>query len=299
MDRRICTFDDATHTYYLDGVKMISVTQLLTEQGIKTDFSKVPINPQLLAYASMRGTALHEEIQHFVEAGIEGISDEFQFFKNYVYPLRENWFCEVMLYCDDYCGRCDLIGVSEGKELPTLVIDTKTGSSWTKDEVAWQTSLYARCMPELVKAKAEMKCLDLKNCKLVDLERVPESEIQKMLDCHKAGTLYKPKQLVVAEDKLIELTALEQAVASLETTIKELTTSRDEMREEFRQLFAEQGVKEFETDKIKITYVAPTTKDGGVDRKKLEKDFPEAFEACHKAPTKVKDYIKITLRSAS
>lgn len=299
MDRRICTFDDATHTYYLDGVRKISVTQLLTEQGIKPDFSKVPVNPQVLAFASMRGTALHEEIQHFIEEGIEGISDEFQYFKERVFPLRENWFCEVMLYCDDYCGRCDLIGVSEGEELPTLVIDTKTGSSWTKNEVAWQTSLYARCMPELVKANAEMKCLDLKNLKLIDLERVPEAEIQKMLDCHNAGALYKPSQLVVAEEKVIELTAMEQAVAQLEITLKELTTSRDEMREEFRKLFAEQGVKEFESENLKITYVAPSTKDGGVDKKKLEKDFPEAFEACHKAPTKVKDYVKITLRSAS
>ena len=297
MDRRICTFDDASHTYYLDGVKMISVTQLLTEQNIKSDFSKLPINPQVLAYASMRGTALHEEIENFINEGIEGVSDEFQYFKKNIYPMREKWFCEVMVYCDDYCGRCDLIGVSEG--LPALVIDEKTGSSWTKEEVAWQTTLYARCMPELVKDNAEMKCLDLRNCKLVDLERVPEAEVQKMLDCHKAGTVYQPKQLVVAPDKLLELTKLEESVEALENTVKALKTSRDKMREEFRALFAEQGVKDFESEKLKITYIGPSTRDGGIDQKKLEKDFPDAYKACHKAPSNVKDYVKITLRSAS
>lgn len=297
MDRRICTFDDATHTYYLDGIKMISVTQLLTEQGIKTDFSKIPVNPQVLAFASMKGTAHHEEIENFIKYGIEGVSDEFKFFKEYVYPTRENWYSEVIVFCDDYCGRCDIVGVSEG--LPARVIDIKTGSSWAKTEVAWQTTLYARCMPDLVKDDAEMMCLDLRNFKLVDLEKIPEEEVQKMLACHKAGTLYQPKQLVVPEGKLIELATLEEVVETLEKTVKEIKADRDTMREEFRKMFAEQGVKEYESAKLKISYFAQSTRDGGIDQKKLEKDFPEAYKACHKAPSVVKDYIKITLRSAS
>lgn len=297
-DNRICTFDDTTHTYYLDGVKKISVTQLLTEQGIKTDFSKVKISQQKLAYASMRGTTLHEEIENFVKYGIEGLSEEFKFFKNHVYPLRDKWYSEVIIYCDDYCGRMDLLGTKEG--CPAWVVDTKTGSSWTKTEVAWQDSLYARCLPkDLVGDDAEMKCLDLHSCKLVDVERIPEKEIKKLIECHNEGKTYQEKQLVISADNLGKIIAFETAVKELETTVKALTTQRDAMREQILQMFREQGVKTYESPNLKITYTAPTTRDGGIDADLLKEKYKDVYDACHKANTTVKDKITITLRSVS
>lgn len=295
MDRRICTFDDTLHTYYLDGEKVISVTQLLAEQNITSDYSRA--NPMALAFAIERGNALHEEIQRFIKEGLEGFSDEFQYFKNEVYPLREKWYCEVMVYCDDYAGRCDLIGVSENQ--PTWVLDTKTGSSWTQKSVSWQTSLYARCIPELVGNDAELKCLDLHDCKLVDLQRIDEKEIKKLLKCHKEGKKYQEPQLVVASDSVGKMIALETAVTQLETTMKEIKAQRDLMREEFRKMFVEQNAKEFSSPNLKITYVASTKVDGGIDKDKLEKDYPEAYKACKKADTTKSDYVKITLRSAN
>lgn len=297
MDRRTCTHNDATHTYYLDGEKVISVTQLLAEQNITPDFSKVPVDPVKLAYATERGTVLHEEIQNFIEEGVEGFSDEFQYFKENIYPLREKWYSEVIVYCSDYAGRCDLIGVSEGQ--PTWIIDTKTGTSWTTNSVAWQTSLYARCLPELIGDNAEMKCLDLHDCKLVDLPRIDEKEIKKLLKKHKAGEVYQAPQLIVAPDSVGKMLALETAVAQLEMTVKALSEQRDMMREEFRKLFVAQGVKEFTSPNLKVTYIAPSTVTGSIDKDKLETEFPEAYKACKKADSMKKDYVKITLRSAS
>lgn len=295
MDRRICTFDEATHTYYLDGEKVISVTQLLAEQNITSDYSKA--NPMALAFAIARGNTLHEEIQRFIEEGLEGFSDEFQYFKNVVYPLREKWYCEVIVYCDDYAGRCDLIGVSENK--PTWVLDTKTGSSWKKPAVSWQTSLYARCIPELVGKDVELKCLDLHECQLVDLERIDEKEIKKLLKCHKEGKTYQEPQLVVASDSVGKMLALETAVVQLETAVTDLKAQRDRMREEFKKMFVEQKAKEFSSPNLKITYVAPTKVDGGIDKDKLKKDYPEAYKACKKADTSRKDYVTVTIRSAT
>lgn len=297
MDRRICTYNDATHTYFLDGEKVISVTQLLAEQNITPNFSKVPVDPAVLSYATERGTVLHEEIQNFIEEGIDGFSDEFQYFKACIYPLREKWFSEVLVYCDDYAGRCDLIGVSANQ--PTLVVDTKTGSSWTRNSVAWQTSLYARCLPELVGDNAEMKCLDLKNFKLVDLERVDEKEVQKLLECHKNGEVYQAPQLAVTPDAVKELLALEQAVIELENTTKSMKEARDALRENFKLLFIQQGVKEYESPQLKITYIAPSTRDGGVDSARLKKDLPEIYAQYHKPDVAVKDSVRITIRSAS
>jgi hypothetical protein len=298
MDNKICTFDEATHTYYLDGVKKISVTQLLTEQGIKTDFSKVKIDQQTLAYASLRGTTLHEEIENFIKDGIEGVSEEFRFFRDNVYPLRKKWYSEVIVYCDDYCGRCDAIGVSEGE--PTLVTDIKTGSSWDKIEVAWQDSLYARCLPkDMVGDDARMMCIDLHDCKLVDVGRISEDAIKKLIECHKKGEVYQEPQLVISADQLGKVLAFETAVAELETAMATLKTKRDEMRENLLQMFREQGVKSYESPNLKITYVAPTTRDGGIDTKLLKDKYKDAYNACHKASSPVKDSIRVTVRSVS
>lgn len=53
----VFTFDEATHTYALDGVRLPSVTQLLKGAGIGPDFSAVP--PQLLEAARAFGVAVH------------------------------------------------------------------------------------------------------------------------------------------------------------------------------------------------------------------------------------------------
>ena len=53
----VFTFDESSHTYAIDGVRLPSVTQLLKGAGIGPDFSAVP--PQLLEAARAFGVAVH------------------------------------------------------------------------------------------------------------------------------------------------------------------------------------------------------------------------------------------------
>jgi len=56
------TYRDEDHSYWVEGVKIPSVTQVISSMGF-SDFSKV--NPEKLEWASNRGKAVHETCRLF------------------------------------------------------------------------------------------------------------------------------------------------------------------------------------------------------------------------------------------
>jgi hypothetical protein len=131
------TFDPETHTYYRDGVKTDSVTQILTMAGkIKTQFYKPG--------KSERGTAVHEATEQMDLMGfgknmypeeIHGFLDAWVFLKN---SLRFK-VLEIEQILDhpelDYAGTCDRVVLYEGK---LYVLDIKTGvkADWHRLQLA-------------------------------------------------------------------------------------------------------------------------------------------------------------------
>jgi hypothetical protein len=61
-------FDEATHTYTLDGERLPSVTQILQRAGA-IDFSHIP--PTILEAARERGTAVHKAVHYFNENDLD------------------------------------------------------------------------------------------------------------------------------------------------------------------------------------------------------------------------------------
>lgn len=64
----LLAFDELTHTYTLEGVRLPSVTQILQRAGL-IDFSKIP-GPILLA-ARDRGAAVHRAIHYLNEGDLD------------------------------------------------------------------------------------------------------------------------------------------------------------------------------------------------------------------------------------
>ena len=61
-------FDDATHTYTLDGQVVPSVTGILKASGL-IDFTGIP--ESILEAARVRGTTVHEAIAYFNEGDLD------------------------------------------------------------------------------------------------------------------------------------------------------------------------------------------------------------------------------------
>lgn len=136
---RTLEYEDETHTYWVDGVKVDSVTQILKK--VFPDMYK-GIDPDVLKRASERGTQTHKAI----EACCKGFDDgsnavkDFNFLrKHYGFIPLEN---ELPIILDfggkTYAGRVDLILQMDGYTLA----DIKTTSKLDKNYLGYQLNLY-------------------------------------------------------------------------------------------------------------------------------------------------------------
>lgn len=136
---RVLEYEDETHTYWVDGVKVDSVTQILKK--VFPDMYK-GIDPDVLKRASERGTQAHKAI----EACCKGFDDgsnavkDFNFLrKHYGFIPLEN---ELPIILDfggkTYAGRVDLILQMDGYTLA----DIKTTSKLDKNYLGYQLNLY-------------------------------------------------------------------------------------------------------------------------------------------------------------
>ena len=134
-------FDEETHTYYYDGVKAISVTQILQRKFNKKYDG---IDPDILKRAAERGSYYHQCVEMYEKYGIEA---EHQEFKSYL-ELKDRYRFEV-LECElpivfEYkglviCGQTDLLI----KEHNTIgLADEKYTAKCDEDYLTYQLNLY-------------------------------------------------------------------------------------------------------------------------------------------------------------
>ena len=119
--------------------------------------------------------------------------------------------------------------------------------------------------------------------------------------CECTNCMKDPQNCPDAEVITGELTAFQSAVPD---TIKKITDllklkkQMDEQEKQLKQKLVEAmeiyGVKAFETDLIKLTYVAPTTR-SSIDSTRLKKDHPDIAEQYTKT-SNVAAFVKVELR---
>ena len=68
------TFEEATHTYRLNGLTIPSVTALM--KPLSDDFYRT-VSQSVLDRAASRGTAIHNAIENYTEFGIEDIDPQY------------------------------------------------------------------------------------------------------------------------------------------------------------------------------------------------------------------------------
>ena len=99
--------------------------------------------------------------------------------------------------------------------------------------------------------------------------------------------------LGVSEEELEELEELMQEIKIKEDELNLMKEKVDKVKETLYGTMEKEGVKTVDRNKLKITYVAPSTR-VSVDSKKLQKEEPEIYKKYVKTTT-VAGSIKITL----
>jgi hypothetical protein len=127
------TFEEGPHEYRLDGVKVPSVTGILSASGV-VDFSQIPMDTRETAL--LRGTNVHRAIQFWNEHDLDfaQYAEDFPDYAGYVLGWitfceqrhPEPWACEyrVASRTHRYAGTIDYLGVLDGE---AVLLDFATG----------------------------------------------------------------------------------------------------------------------------------------------------------------------------
>ena len=290
-------FREDTHEYFLDGKKLISVTQLMRKHGLAPSYDSVP--EAVLKAKAERGTLIHKEIEDYIKHGEVGFTTELAEFIKYITEndLTQIMASEEIVHNDIVAGTVDLY-------MPyNTIADIKTTATLHKEAISWQLSIYAYLFcfhPRLhehpvLKAQAYHFNAEGK-LNVVDIPLKPYAEVERLLECERNGELYT-QSLTGTDAQLAELAEVESVIKQIEEQKKAAEAQAVELRAAIMAAMEANGVTSFENDRIKLTYVAPTTRTA-IDSARLKKELPEIAEKYAKT-SNVKASLRITLKEAN
>lgn len=278
-----------THEYRANGKKLISVTQLMRKHGLAPSYDGVP--SEVLRAKAERGTLIHKEIEDYLKNGDIGFTNELVYFIDYILenelkPIAS----EAMVYNDVVAGTIDLV-FEDG-----TIADIKTTATLHKEAVSWQLSIYAYLYESVfgvTPLRGAAYHFTANGLKVVEIPLKPITEVKRLIECERNGELYK-QELTVADTQLARLAEVESLIKSIEEEKKAAEAQAVELRAALMAAMEASGVTSFENERIKLTYVAPTTR-ATIDSARLKKDLPEIAEQYTKT-SNVKASLRITLK---
>ena len=285
-------FKRETHQYFNDDNKeLISVTTLMAKHGLAPDYSAVP--NKVLSAKAERGTLIHEEIEDFIKSGDVGFTAELQNFmhyttKNNVKVLKS----EFMVYNDIAAGTVDLLLEEAGE---TIIADIKTTSTLHKDAVSWQLSIYAYLTGETITRGQAFHFNKDGDLKVVEIPLKSKEEVENIFKAERNGSIIEKKELIgVTETQLAKLAELESAIQCLENSKKEAECAAKALREALTDAMDKSGLKTFENEALRITYIEPVTRTT-IDSARLKKEHPQIARQFEKTST-TRASVRITLK---
>ena len=129
---------------------------------------------------------------------------------------------------------------------------------------------------------------------LVEIERKPDSEVKKLLECEIKGEQYQSKALVPADDKLLIPMQLVNTIVGIEEELSSLSEIQKGYKEKLKTAMRENGVKSWDAGRLRVSYT-PSSQSKSFDSKKFQEEHPELYSKYVKSTTKV-DSIRVTIR---
>ena len=286
-------FDETLHKYTVDGKEVISVTQLLQKHKITPSYDAV--DKELLRVASERGTLIHEEVEKWIESGECGFTEEAEKICDFLFERADEntkILSEQMVANDVVAGRFDVL-YTHAKKL--VLTDIKTGNTKHLFGWSWQLSLY-KYLYEKMYGK-EIDSLEILwangDLTVIPCEYVGDDKIENLLNAEREGRLISNVDLGVSEEELEDLQELLEEIDKKKEELNVMEGKVKKIKNILYGTMEKNGVKTVDRNKLKITYVAPSTRTS-VDSKKLQKEEPEIYKK-YVETTTVAGSIKITL----
>ena len=260
MTNRV-SFDVETHSYMVNGnIAKLSITELLAKHNLAPNY--IGVDSEILEKSAERGRTIHKDLEQVAKnAQYVPQTAEGEELVKWLSNVRKNAQITAekpmgMIWKNLVLGGTpDLIIQTSEK---TIIIDHKTTSVIHKKAVAWQLSLLnymAQFNIENYHRATEFYCYH--KCKMVAIEKIPDAEIELLLDCENNNEIYiEPTLIIPNEDFALQYEQAEQLFIQKKKELDELEKNIKQFREKMCELFEEQHLTNWESPSgtIKVSY---------------------------------------------
>lgn len=306
-------FNEAEHTYTLNGKKLSGVTAIVKWLFPDT-YTDIP--ESVLMKAAAHGSLIHSKCELYDTCGL---GDDLPEVQEYIRLKNENSLTtEANEYLvddgKDIASSIDVV-FSKGEDGCYPLADIKTTSKIHVDNVTLQLSIYAYLFELCNKGKKAGKLYVIwlpkekyGKAELMELKRVPTAACKKIIKAYLAkedSMPYRVKYFGVEtkgenteiepiEEALpVNLKDIENKIIKLEMDLKTLDAMQKEMKAGLMALMIEHNVKKWSSDRLTITRKLDGTRES-LDTAKLKKEYPDIYAECVKvSPTKGSITIKV------
>lgn len=288
-------FNEEDHTYFLGEKQLNGITGMIGNQLFPGKYKDVP--EFVLKKAAEKGSRIHAQCQ-FVDA--TGFAPESVEAENY---LMERMGAGYMVVANEYtvsdneyfASNIDCVWEKENK---VSLADIKTTYSLDKEYLSWQLSIYAylfELQNPLLKVD-QLFGVWLRGTKseLVPIERKPDEEVKRLMECETKGEQYLSTELAPANDKQLLPAHLINTIIDIEEQASYISEMQKDYKEKIKAAMKEFGVKVWDAGRLRVSYTPPSVSNG-FDSKKFQADHADLYSEYSKATTKA-DSIRITIR---
>lgn len=290
-------FDARAHTYQLGEKYLSGVTAI-----VNWLFPYDPTIPdRVLQLAADRGTAIHNACALWDDARI--VDDEH---RNEVMEYQTlcdkaglKYFVSEYLVSDleGYASSIDKVYFPDGDEYP--LADIKTSSQFYEHKVTLQLSIYAYLfeLQNPTKKAGKLFCIWLPKPEygkpnIFEVQRIPTYIILDIMEAYENNENREWCQVMVnrycnnlpttQDEKLpANLKELEEEIARIEVSVKEMEARSKELKQGLLKLMQENNVVKWEGEKVVFTRKKGSTS-MVVDSTKLKNTYPNIYAECSK-----------------
>ena len=254
------------------------------------------VDEETLKAAAERGSAIHAQVEFCDDFGttFEDIPEVV----NYQRLIKEGGYvpCESeYVVSDNEHFASPIDKVFKVSETEYILGDIKTVRNLNEDKVRWQLSIYATFFERQNPGCKVVGLLAIwlrgDKAKITEVQRIPDGVIDSLLAAEVEGRQFVnplpsvntlPDRYKAMEMQILDLLAKKKEIE------KQVKTFSERMKGEMEKA----GVKKWETENMRLTYIDPTTKET-FDSKRFKEEHPEDYREYIKT-TEVKPSIRIT-----
>lgn len=299
-------YDPVAHDYHLNGKLLRGITGTLINRAYPKADTYRGVSEEVLLHAAERGSACHQAVGNYytvgmASTGFEAIVDEARRLleSQGLTPIR---FEYVVTDYERYASPIDIVCVNEKNEI--CIVDMKYTARLMYEQVALQTSIYKRFF-HLVNPKIEAKHLyvlwmstndahEVKKSRISELSPVDDRFIDDLIKADQSGEKFDVTKYY--GDVPAAVNKVEDYVASLSEEVKEKTEELNRIKEGLCQLMIDNGVKQYDSYRIKLTTVLPKPR-VVFDSAAFKKDHADLY-ALYCKTQETKPSVRLTVKEA-